>query len=64
LFISRLTMSPGLSGIWLLLVLLAFARLKLEPFNGFLLTARVRWITFSLVWVSSIGLYSDWNLFP
>jgi len=64
LFISRLNMvTLVFPAIWLLLVLLAFARLKLEPFNGFLLTGACVGIPFSLVWVSSIGLYSDWNLF-
>ncbi len=64
LFISRLNMiTLVFPAIWLLLVLLAFARVKLEPFNGFLLTGACIGIPFSLVWVSSIGLYSDWNLF-
>jgi hypothetical protein len=64
LFISRLNMiTLVFPAIWLLLALLTFGRVKMEPFNGFLLTGACIGVPFSLVWVSSIGLYSDWNLF-
>ncbi len=64
LFIARLNMvTLVFPAIWLLVPLLGFSRIKLDPFNGFLLTGACCGIPFSLVWVSSIGLYSDWNLF-
>lgn len=64
MFLSRLNMvTLVFPAIWLLPVLLVFLRIKLEPFNGFLLIGACIGIPFSLVWISTIGLYSDWNLF-
>jgi hypothetical protein len=49
--------------IWFLVPLIAFKRFHLDLFNGFLLSGAFIGLPFALVWVSSIGLYSDWNLF-
>jgi len=64
IFISRLNMiTLVFPCLWLLPIMLFGGRFKLEPFNGFLLVGASFGIPFSLLWVSSIGLYSDWNLF-
>lgn len=49
--------------IWFLPLLIFFKRVALNELNGFLLIGAACGIPFSLVWISTIGFYSDWNLF-
>jgi hypothetical protein len=50
-------------GIILLPILLINRRIRLTPFNIFLLTASIMMILYQLLWRAQLGVYNDWNLY-
>jgi hypothetical protein len=49
--------------IWLVLPLVAFKRIALEPLNVHLVLASAFMLVFMFIWKATLGVYSDWNLF-
>lgn len=50
-------------GIILLPILLINRRIRLTPFNIFMLTASAMMILYQLLWRAQLGVYNDWNLY-